>query len=271
MTQEKRSRLRGVALAVLAIVIIFVALFVAYWSLTNVPGQTQAAPSHEELVNYALSLINADRQTQQNVLNVSLGLADSAQRHAEDMLSNSYFSHWDLRGLKPYARYTLAGGKGAVRENIAAEFGSISDVKGVIEGLEWSMMFDDAGSGWGHRGNIVDPFHNEVGIGIAYDNNSLYLVEDFEDDYVDWAALNVTSTEVAMQGHCRLWNSTIQQVAVYFDNVANLTAQQLADFPYNGSYTVGTLVGSVLPSGRRATEGITIAASAWVSRGKTSR
>jgi hypothetical protein len=96
------------------------------------PTSPDATPSevnsHEELVNYALSLINSDRQSN-GLQNVTLSSIDSGQRHADEMLANQFFSHWDINGYKPYMRYTLAGGKGAVAENCAAQIGFYSDLK----------------------------------------------------------------------------------------------------------------------------------------------
>ncbi|HZS73225.1 MAG TPA: hypothetical protein VFA69_01860 [Candidatus Nitrosotalea sp.] len=43
------------------------------------------------------------------------------------------------------------------------------------------MMFNDSTSNWGHKLNILNPFHSSVSIGIAYDENSVVLVQDFED------------------------------------------------------------------------------------------
>ena len=54
--------------------------------------------------------------------NVTLSAIDSAQLHAENLLDNNYFSHWDLNGYKPYMRYTLAGGSGSVSENCAVTY-----------------------------------------------------------------------------------------------------------------------------------------------------
>ena len=39
-----------------------------------------------------------------------------AQSHAESMIDGCYSSRWDDRGLKPYMRYSLAGGVGANAE-----------------------------------------------------------------------------------------------------------------------------------------------------------
>ena len=66
--------------------------------------------------------------------------------------------------------------------------------------MQWGMMYDDAESDWGHRDNILNPFHNKVSIGIAYNNNAIYLVQDFEDDYLQWNIVTEQSNEVTMTG-----------------------------------------------------------------------
>jgi uncharacterized protein YkwD len=247
---------------------------------STMPSENPASPdatpsdinSHEELVNYALSLINSDRQSN-GLQNVTLSSIDSGQRHADEMLANQFFSHWDINGYKPYMRYTLAGGKGAVAENCAAQLGFYSDLKEALTGMEWRMMYDDADSDWGHRDNILDPLHNKVSIGIAFDNNDGYLVQDFEDDYVSWSTLTL-STQVVMQGTILKSGESISQVAIYFDNPTPLTTQQLDSPPYDGSYDSGTYVGMAVsppPAGSQylpPKEGILIVANTLSEAGQ---
>ena len=229
--------------------------------------------SHEELIGYVLSLINSDRQSK-GLQDVTLSSIDSGQRHADEMLENRYFSHWDIQGYKPYMRYTLAGGEGSVAENCAAQLGYYSDLMEALRGIEWGMMYDDAASKWGHRDNILDPFHNKVSIGVAYDNNDIYLVQDFEDDYVSWSALYL-SNQVRMQGTIVKAGESISQVAIYFDNPTSLTAQQLENSPYDGGYDAGTYVGMVVsppPPGsqyEQPREGILIIANMWSVAGQS--
>ena len=228
---------------------------------------------HEELMDYVLSLINSDRKDY-GLQNVTLSSIDSGQRHAESMLENSFFSHWDTNGYKPYMRYTLAGGKGSVAENCAAQLGFYSDLKEALKGMEWRMMYDDADSNWGHRDNILDPLHNKVSIGIAFDNNDVYLVQDFEDDYVSWSILSL-SNQVVMEGTILKEGESISQVGLYFDNPAPLTPQQLDNTPYDSSYDAGTYVGMVVsppPSGSQylpPEEGILIVAGTWSEAGQS--
>jgi uncharacterized protein YkwD len=229
-------------------------------STSTVPSVPSTAPStmlpqtssQEDLACYALSLINQDRQSQ-GLQNVTLSSVDSGQLHADDMLRNGYLSHWDLNGYKPYMRYTLAGGQGAVGENCAWEGqtgGTVSmDVEATLKDLEWGMMYNDSASNWGHRDDILDPLHNKVSIGIAYDSNNVYFVEDFENDYVSWSQLSLSNNQVTMAGTLEGQESTsqIQQVAVFYDNPSPLTVDQLNSPPYQDGYDPGTYGAIVVP------------------------
>ncbi len=227
-----------------------------------------SAPSHDELVNYTLSLINSDR-TSHGLQNVSLSLVDSAQKHADDMLEHDFFSHWDTNGYKPYMRYTLAGGEGAVAENIAAfTQGAPSDLRSALKSLEWSMMNDDAQWNWGHRDNILDAFHNRVSIGISYDDNRLYFVQDFTNEYVQWSTFDLGQNgEVVLVGSLSK-SLSLSQIDIFYDSVpSSLTQTQLENPPYEGAYTQGTFVGMALPYGYQSTQGITITAQTWTQSG----
>jgi uncharacterized protein YkwD len=246
---------------------------------SNTPSSTSALPSatptntlpetpiNEELINYALSLINSDRQSQ-GLQNVTLSSVDSGQRHADDMLANNFFSHWDTNGYKPYMRYTLAGGKGSVAENVAWLYnsGRLDPVE-AIEKLEYDMVYDDASSNWGHRDNILNAFHNKVSIGVAYDNHNVYLVQDFENDYISWNVLNINNNQVTLQGTIQGQQSDIQQIAIFYDNPTPLTPSQLEQAPYQDGYDAGTYVGSALPPNWQATGGITLTADSWTQSG----
>lgn len=277
--KQKRSRGRNNILSILAfsafiiilcIIILNAAIFknAIVPNLPDLPNIFPRTYTHDELVEYALVLINSDRHNN-SLENVTLSNTQCAQQHADDMLRNNYFSHWDLHGFKPYMRYTLAGGNGSVAENCAAQLGYYSDLKDTLKQLEWSMIYEDASSNWGHKYNILDPFHNKVGIGIAYDKNTVYLVQDFEDDHVGWSMLTCSNNQVTMQGTLTRAGITILQVAIYFDKPTNLTMQQLAKTPYDDGYNQGTYVGLALPSGWQATEGITITASTWSQTSQT--
>jgi uncharacterized protein YkwD len=259
-----KKPLMGVALVAVLLVGFYI-VFENYYSSLNSQNVSPEAPSHDELVSFALALINSDRQ-ENGLKNVTLSSINSGQQHAEEMLALGYFSHWDVNGYKPYIRYTIAGGKGAVSENIGQFENWLAagiSQKQALNKSEWGMMNDDAAWNWGHKENILNPYHNKVSIGIAYDSNYLYFVEDFENDYISWIQLNNTNNQVMMQGKLGRQQGEIQQIAIFYDNPSPLTANQLAQTPYQSEYDSGAYIGSVLPPNWQATDGITITADTW--------
>ena len=150
----------------------------------------------EELRQYALDLINKDR-ADHDLPPVVLGDNPAAQLHAEDMLAHDYLGHWWIDGRKPYMVYTETGGKSYAAENAASSGWTerewqenncdssrvncvVSSPREAIEEHQWSMMYDDASSNWGHRDNILDEGHRAVNIGIASNNKRVTFVQHFE-------------------------------------------------------------------------------------------
>jgi len=276
VSEQKFGKRKKPIKKIVALLLIITVLGAVLWNgplilstFQKITGSQSPIQTCEELRNYALFLINTDRAAH-GVQNLSLSEVDSAQRHADDMLKYDFFSHWDTNGYKPYMRYTLAGGQGAVAENIAAVTqGAPSDVKQALKTLEWNMMNDDAEWNWGHRDNILNAFHNKVSIGVSYGNDQVYFVQDFVNEYVRWTAFSVTQNEVALIGSLSKQMS-LSQVNIFYDSPpSTLTKDQLEKSPYNGAYTQGTFVGMVVPSGYESTEGITINADTWSQSGLT--
>ena len=93
---------------------------------TPVPTATATpvpAPNrrHLEQQLYMLGLINAERE-KAGVDAVVLGDNVAAQLHAEVSLESCFLSHWGIDGLKPYMRYSLAGGHQSNAENVRAAY-----------------------------------------------------------------------------------------------------------------------------------------------------
>ena len=65
---------------------------------------------------YMLELINSERK-RAGLGTVTLGDNIAAQLHAESSLDNCFSGHWGADGLKPYMRYSLAGGYQSNAEN----------------------------------------------------------------------------------------------------------------------------------------------------------
>jgi len=271
---SKKSVLKKIIAVLLIVIILGVVLYNSSSIISFVQKLIGYQPtptySRQELVNYALSLINKDR-SDHDLSNVSLSLIKSGQNHADNMIKYHFFSHWDTNGYKPYMRYTLDGGQGSVAENIAWKYSSSSfGVKKALEDLEWQMMYNDSYWDWGHRNNILNPFHNKVSIGIAYDDHNLYFVQDFENDYIRWSTMSITKNgEVTMSGSFESKELSAEWINIFYDPLpSNLTSVQLEKAPYDGGYAPGNFVGMALPSGYESVEGITITAQTWIQTGK---
>ena len=155
--------------------------------------------SMQELTALALEKINVDR-LEHGLTPVILGNNGAAQDHAENMMNNDYFSHWDTSGVKPYVTYTEYGGQAYVKENIAASwcegFSCKMNPSELIEKFQYLMVYDDAESNWGHRDNILDPNHTLVNIGLAWDNNNFYFAQHFETKFIDFKTLNFSDDQI---------------------------------------------------------------------------
>lgn len=139
-----------------------------------------------------LSLINQAR-TNAGLPSIELGDNIAAQLHAEDSLANCTSSHWGTDGLKPYMRYSVAGGYQSNGENGHGSDYCITsrDFYRPLGPLEQEVR--EAVAGWlnssGHRRNILDMWHKKVNIGLAWDKYNFVAYQHFEGDYVEYAKL----------------------------------------------------------------------------------
>ncbi|MDG6901651.1 MAG: CAP domain-containing protein [Nitrososphaerota archaeon] len=217
---------------------------------------------YSTLANYALGLINHDRQVN-GAPPESLSNIPSGQQHSDSMAYYGYFSHWDTQGYKPYMRYTMLGGTGGVAENGGLDYCtgsplnatlvtpvpcSIQTIENGIANSEWGMMNNDQlCCNNGHRDNILNPLHNKVSIGIAYDSSSsaIYFVEDFEDAYTSFHSPFYSSGLVTLSGSTTVGISVEEVMVAYDSTPAPLTPAQLGAAPYNDGYQPGTSLGAV--------------------------
>jgi uncharacterized protein YkwD len=151
---------------------------------TRAPTSLEGDELHE-LRLLMLDLINQDR-AENGLPPVALGMNTAAQEHADDMLANGYISHWGTDGLRPYMRYTLAGGADYEAENV-----SYACYESGGRGWRLSETLADAEEGLmdspGHRRNILNEWHTHVNIGIAYDRQAIAIVQQFEGDYATFS------------------------------------------------------------------------------------
>src|SRR5579885_959248 len=164
-----------------------------------VSNQASSDLTLDQLVQHALLKINQDR-AKYGLPPVNLSPNRAAQAHAEDMLSSRQISHWTTDGMKPYMRYTIYNGTGAVQQNVYEEgfegaeydqcvsgmlFCTKVDPYKAIDDGEWMFMYNDSACcNNGHRDNILEKSHTDVSIGIAYNDYYFALVQNFENNYI---------------------------------------------------------------------------------------
>ena len=146
-----------------------------------------------------LELINAER-TSAGLNPVVLGDNIAAQLHAEIALANCFSSHWGIDGLKPYMRYSLAGGYQSNGENVSGLDYCIDASDGYAAEGSLKTRVDEAMTGWmnsaGHRRNILRKWHQKVNIGIAYDRYNTTMIQHFEGDYVAYDSMPSISNDI---------------------------------------------------------------------------
>ena len=240
--------------------------------ISNGVANVSYPADYNALSNFTLNLINQDRANQ-SAPPVTLGTNPAAQQHADSMLKYDYFSHFDTQGFKPYMRYTLLGGVGAVSENVAYitwkgnHFTNTSTVESSIGTLEHAMMYNDSiCCNNGHRLDIINPLHNHVAFGIAYNSTTLFFVEDFENYYLDLSYNVSNSHQFSMNGSFLAPVASLSQIFVTYDSTPSAeTPAQLDKGPTE--YDPGYLLGGVLPpcSGSCSVfaSGVTVRAAVW--------
>ena len=202
---------------------------------------------------YMLDLINQAR-VDAGAPPIVLGHNDAAQLHAEASLENCFSSHWGVDGLKPYMRYSLAGGYQYNAENGSGldycitpsdGYRAIGSVEGKIRQTMQGLM-----NGPGHRQNILRPWHKKVNLGLAWDRYNFQAVQHFEGDYVDYETIpKIENGILAVSGEAKNGVAFNQDrdlgVQIYYDQPPHsLTRGQVARTYCVGS---GTRVASLRP------------------------
>ena len=221
---------------------------------TPTPTPTQPADlRHLEEKLYMLELVNAAR-VRAGVEPVALGDNAAAQLHAEAALANCFSSHWGIDGLKPYMRYSLAGGYQSNAENISGLGYCIKSSDGYRSNgtIEWEIR--EAMNGLmdspGHRDNILDRWHRKINIGLAWDSYNFSLVQHFEGDYVEYDRLPEIQDGVLRLSGTAKNGVTFESdadlgVQIYFDPPPHALTRGQVSRTY--CYDQGRLIGALRP------------------------
>lgn len=138
-----------------------------------------------------LDLINQARR-EAGLVEVVLDDNPTAQLHANASRRDCLLGHWGTDGMKPHMRYTLNGGTDYPGENVSGSSFCPSDPDRYVTST-LSEEISDAHLGLmdspGHRRNILHPAHRKVGIGISSSDPSVWVVQLFASDFIEFPVL----------------------------------------------------------------------------------
>jgi uncharacterized protein YkwD len=175
-----------------------------------------------ELKRRLVEQINRDRRAAGvPAVEFSEELSRAADEHCRDMLLGDYMSHWNAAGWKPYLRYAAAGIRHATAENVWSVWQSDFDTS---ESQIWHNMelahrsfMSEQPPNDGHRRAVLNPRHTHVGIGVAYNQTGLRLIELFGARYAELKPLplraglkaNLLLEGQVLQSHLQLFAVSI--------------------------------------------------------------
>ena len=148
-----------------------------------------------------LELINKHRKKHhKQSVKLDIHACRSANKTAQNAALNKYMGHWDSHGRKPYHRYALDGGDAHVSENASGVESTDSfkqDIDEMISLMKENhmLMYYEKPPFDGHRVNILDPHHNQLGLGVAYDDSSFCYYEEFINDYLTKSSTKLQNGE----------------------------------------------------------------------------
>ena len=247
----------GTVVKILAVLTLF-AVCGGYWVTGGNfvdPSDTTTEPPRLRNVaekRHMLDLINQARSTA-GVPTLAMGRNNVAQIQADQLLEDCVSSHWGTDGLKPYQRYSLAGGYQVNGENFSGhgECGLTDTL------LSWNddpmEMVADSVEGLldspGHRETMLSPEYRKVNIGLAWDRNVFKVIQHFEGDYVELDTLPIIEDgmlELAgtlTAGHAFTGQVPLMALIVYDPVPRRLSAGQLArTYCYGHGESIGVFI-----------------------------
>ena len=153
------------------------------------PDSGIAAGEAADLRQIVLELTN-DARRAAGLSPVRLGANLAPQEHAEDMAESCFLSHWGTDGMKPYMRYSLAGGVQANAENAHGASFCPADPSRYFQATlaeEAQQAVESLMGSPGHRANILRPEHRLLHLGLAYRAPNFWMVQQFSGHYAAFA------------------------------------------------------------------------------------
>ena len=260
-TAVRKGSVAGILVKVLAGVAIF-AVCGGYWltggTIVDPSDKTTEPPrlKNQAEKRHMLDIINEARRVA-GVPPVTMGTNNVAQIQAENLLRDCILSHWGTDGLKPYMRYSLAGGYQNNGENILTS--NECNLTGTF--LQWNekpmemvkLAVEDLLESPGHRRTMLDPSYSKVNIGLSWDRNTFKAVQHFEGDFVEFSKLPVIEEGklelegILKNGHRFTHDVPLIILIMYDPAPVTLTRAQLAR---TSCYGTGEIIAMLLPASR---------------------
>lgn len=149
----------------------------------------EAYKDSEALLRIKLANLRAINESRRQAglppLQLDLLASRVGNKHCVDMVSRGFMGHWSSNGEKPYHRYSFAGGRDHVSENVFSSW----DTRGFPD-IEQAMLkghqefMAERPPNDGHRRNILEPYHTHVGLGVALKGGQFRYCQEFIDRYV---------------------------------------------------------------------------------------
>jgi uncharacterized protein YkwD len=166
-----------------------------------------------------LDIINKSRR-KNNASPVRLDILASrvANKMAREAAENEYLGHWNMAGEEPYLRYAFSGGYDHVSENAYGEWSSdnynqsVSLISSLMKTGHGKFMAERAPAD-GHKKNIIDKYHNFVGIGFYLTGKQFRYYEEFIDRYLEFENI---PAEVKPGEPCKITVKTNGQSFLYY-------------------------------------------------------
>ena len=221
-------------------------------SPSDAATQPPSLRNHNEKV-FMLELINQARR-EAGVPSVVMGTNGVAQIQADQLLEDCTLSHWGKDGLKPYMRYSLAGGYHVNKETATTS----NECNLVDTWLQWNgrpeeMIRESVQSLLSspiHQKILLSPAYQQVSLGLAWNRHVFKTVQLFEGDYTELTQLPaITNGELSFAGWLKEGHKFNHQhplgVRVYYDpEPRTLTQGQLI---FTSCYGEGVMIAKVYP------------------------
>ncbi|HEX5874516.1 MAG TPA: CAP domain-containing protein [Pyrinomonadaceae bacterium] len=171
-----------------------------------------------------LEMINEERAVEKvRPLAVDELATQVATKHAIEMAREEFASHWGRDGLKPYHRYSFAGGTDATQENVSAADSTwsmkVDQLKQDAAYLH-VRLYQEKPPYDGHRRTILAPQHTHVGIGLAVEQLRLRLVELFVAKHVEVAPMSREAKpgeEIRFRGKILTRDHELNNLEVFYE------------------------------------------------------